>query len=52
MTELYNLRPEWLRLAHLRIDQAAAQAYGWPAGLDDDEVLGRLFDLNRQRSRA
>ena len=49
MTELYNLRPEWLRLAHVQVDEAAAQAYGWPAGLDDDEVLRRLFNLNRQR---
>lgn len=29
-----------------------AAAYGWPADLDDDEVLKRLLDLNLARAKA
>lgn len=34
---------------HQAIDDAVADAYGWPAGLPDEEVLARLVTLNRQR---
>ncbi len=39
-----------LRDLHDRIDQEVAAAYGWPAGLTDDEILHRLVDLNRERA--
>ncbi|MQX37459.1 class I SAM-dependent DNA methyltransferase [Roseospira navarrensis] len=38
-----------LREIHDDLDGAVAEAYGWPAGLDDEAMLGRLVDLNRDR---
>jgi hypothetical protein len=35
---------------HDRLDVAVAKAYGWPADLSDDEVLGKLVALNRERA--
>lgn len=35
---------------HDRIDEAVAEAYGWPADLSDEEILIRLVDLNRARA--
>jgi hypothetical protein len=29
LTNLYNERPEWLHHAHLKLDQAVFEAYGW-----------------------
>ena len=29
-----------------------AAAYGWPAGLSNDEILKRLFALNHERAAA
>jgi hypothetical protein len=40
-----------LRDLHDQIDQAVAEAYGWPVDLTDDEILNRLVDLNRERAR-
>ncbi|GAB4254079.1 MULTISPECIES: class I SAM-dependent DNA methyltransferase [Deferrisoma] len=51
LTNLYNERPRWLDLAHRRLDEAVAAAYGWPADLGDDEILERLLALNRERAR-
>lgn len=34
---------------HRRLDAAVAEAYGWPADLDDDAILERLVALNRER---
>lgn len=39
-----------LRDIHDRIDAAVAEAYGWPADLDDEAILTRLVDLNRARA--
>ena len=39
-----------LRDLHDQIDQAVADAYGWPADLSDDAILHRLVDLNRERA--
>lgn len=55
LTNLYNLRPNWLANAHAALDAAVADAYGWGddwrAGvLNDDEILARLFRLNQQRA--
>ena len=46
MTALYNENPPWLQTAHAELDQAAADAYGWPASLADEELLRRLVRLN------
>lgn len=52
LTNLYNQRPTWLDLAHRRLDAAVAAAYGWPADLDDDDILARLLALNLERAQA
>jgi hypothetical protein len=55
LTNLYNVRPAWLALAHQELDHAVAAAYGWsdytPA-MPDEEILRRLLALNLQRSAA
>lgn len=33
-----------------RLDSAVLAAYGWPAELEDHEIVSRLSDLNRQRA--
>ncbi len=55
LTNLYNARPAWLDHAHRALDEAVAEAYGWgddwrAGNLTDDEILGRLFRLNQERS--
>jgi len=50
LTNLYNERPAWLDLAHKKLDQAVAAAYGWPCHLPDDRILERLLALNFERS--
>ncbi len=39
-----------LKERHEELDVAVAQAYGWPADLSDDEILGRLVALNKERA--
>jgi hypothetical protein len=41
-----------LKELHDAIDAATLDAYGWPHGLSEEEILCRLVDLNRERSRA
>lgn len=50
LTNLYNERPAWLDHVHRDLDAAVASAYGWPAGIADDEALRRLFELNQSRA--
>jgi type II restriction/modification system DNA methylase subunit YeeA len=52
LTNLYNERPGWLAHAHARLDAAVAAAYGWPAGLTNDEILARLLERNRTATQA
>lgn len=52
LTNLYNARPAWLTGLHRDLDAAVAEAYGWPADLEDEAVLARLFALNRERAGA
>ncbi|MFU8894676.1 MAG: hypothetical protein ACNA8L_13730 [Luteolibacter sp.] len=47
LTNLYNERPAWLAHAHAALDAAVATAYGWPAGLTNEEILSRLLERNR-----
>jgi len=50
LTNLYNKRPDWLDLAHTRLDAAVFDAYGWLHDLSDDEILARLLALNLERA--
>ena len=52
LTNLYNQRPAWLENAHRALDEAVAEAYGWPEDLADDEILSRLLQLNLDRSKG
>jgi hypothetical protein len=46
LTNLYNQRPTWLDLAHRKLDEAVFAAYGWDPGMSDEEILGKLLELN------
>ena len=46
LTNLYNDRPQWLADTHAALDAAVASAYGWPADISDDAILGELLALN------
>lgn len=48
LTNLYNERPTWLELAHRKLDEAVFAAYGWDVGMSDEELLGKLLELNLQ----
>jgi type II restriction/modification system DNA methylase subunit YeeA len=50
MTNLHNQRPDWLVSANRRLDEAVAEAYGHPADLSNEEILERLYTLNRERA--
>jgi hypothetical protein len=50
LTNLYNACPTWLDLAHRHLDEAVLDAYGWPHGLSDEEILERLLALNLERA--
>ena len=52
LTNLYNQRPAWLDHLHRELDATVAAAYGWPEGMDDEEILRRLFLLNQERAAA
>ena len=55
LTNLYNLKPAWLTLAHQQLDAAVASAYGWNdycVTTSDDDILKRLLALNLARSAA
>jgi len=60
LTNLYNEQPAWLDLAHRKLDQAVAAAYGWPVqqaqggptDLTDEQILERLLALNLERAEA
>ncbi len=50
LTNLYNLRPAWLDLAHRRLDEAVFAAYGWSPDASDDDLLAKLLELNLARA--
>ena len=52
LTNLYNLRPQWLASLHDALDRAVAAAYGWPEDISTDEALSKLLALNLERSAA
>jgi hypothetical protein len=39
-----------LKELHDKLDALVFEAYGWPADLDDEEILKRLVDLNKERA--
>ena len=49
LTNLYNSRPQWLVDAHATIDAAVAAAYGWDAGIPEDDSLRELLSMNSTR---
>ena len=46
LTNLYNARPQWLADAHDALDAAVAAAYGWSAGISNEDALRELLALN------
>lgn len=52
LTNLYNQRPTWLDNLHRALDAAVCAAYGWPADIDDDQILEHLLTLNLHRSSS
>ena len=54
LTNLYNKMPEWLRIAHHKLDRAVADAYGWKDAFDknqlsDEKIVELLCKLNQSR---
>jgi hypothetical protein len=39
-----------LKELHDELDDAVAEAYGWPKDLSDEDILARLVDLNKERA--
>ena len=52
LTNLYNQRPTWLDLAHRKLDEVVFAAYGWKTDLSDEDILGRLLELNLRQKAA
>ena len=52
LTNLYNVRPAWLDMAHEKLDQAVFAAYDWKPDMTDDQVLEKLLVLNFERAGA
>ena len=52
LTNLYNQRPTWLDNLHRTLDAAVFAAYGWPADIEDEDILERLLALNLKRASA
>jgi len=52
LTNLYNMRPQWLADADGDLDAAVAAAYGWPADISEEDALAKLLELNLSRARA
>ena len=46
LTNLYNIRPQWLADAHAALDAAVAAAYGWDADISEEDALEELLALN------
>ncbi len=49
LTNLYNACPQWLADAHAALDSAVATAYGWNAGISEDEALEQVLRLNSDK---
>ena len=42
--------PTWLQNAHAVRKRAVFAAYGWPEGIEDEEILKNLLAINLERS--
>ena len=47
LTNLYNARPQWLDDAHADLDAAVAAAYGWDAGIAEEDALRHMLHVAR-----
>ena len=47
LTNLYNVRPQWLVDAHAQLDAVVAAAYGWSADITDAAALNELLARNQ-----
>ena len=47
LTNLYNIRPQWLANAHASVDAAVAKAYGWDTNISEEHALELLLERNR-----
>jgi len=59
LTNLYNEMPAWLRNAHAKLDEAVFAAYAattadpaWRPDMSDEEILGKLLQLNLSRAHT
>jgi hypothetical protein len=52
LTNLYNERLTWLRLARKKLRTAVFAAYGWDPAVSDDALLAALFALHLERAVA
>jgi hypothetical protein len=50
LTNLYNERPTWLKLAHQKLDEAVFAAYGLAPAAADEAILAALLEMNQQRA--
>jgi hypothetical protein len=46
----YSSPPRIFLRIHAKLDAAVAPVYGWPADLNDEEMLERLLALNMERA--
>ena len=46
LTNLYNVRPQWLDDAHAVLDAAVASAYGWDTCIAQEDALRHMLTLN------
>ena len=51
LTALYNVRPQWLADAHLALDAAVAEAYGWRVDISGDDAMRELLEINQGMAR-
>ena len=52
LTNLYNVRPQWLVDAHAALDATVAMAYGWDTGILQEEAVAQMLALNNKRLRS
>ena len=46
LANLCNARPQWLADAHVALDAAAAEAYGWDSDNSEEDALAALSAIN------
>ena len=51
LTNLYNESPTWLKNVQAELNEAVANAYGWPVNLSENKILSNLLELNYERTK-